>query len=399
MFQTTIPGELPQTLGLCPQHIRHLMTVLQTEVTRQSLPGAVALIARHGKLALFESVGVLDPASGTAMPPDAIFRIYSMTKPVVSVAAMMLMEQGKLQLSNPVSHYLPEYAAQQVASLVGGTVQLQAVHQLATIQDLLRHTAGLTYEFMGSNAVQRQYTQARIGSRGRSNAEFSQTLAALPLMFEPTSVWEYSRATDVLGRVLEVISGQALGAYLEEHIFKPLGMIDTGFSVPKQNQGRIAEPFARDPQGGLHKRLIDVRQATPMESGGDGLVSTAMDYARFLQFMLNKGELDGVRLLSPRTVDFMTVDHLGAIPVNGGSSRDLLPIGYGFGLGFAVRRDVSQADVPGSVGSYFWGGMAGTTFFVDPAADLFACLMLQAPNQREYYRRLFRNLVYATLLD
>ncbi len=399
MFQTTIPSALPQTLGLCPQGIRHLVTVLQAEVTRQSLPGAVALIARHGKLALFESVGALDPASGTAMPLDAIFRIYSMTKPVVSVAAMMLMEQGKLQLSNPVSHYLPEYAAQQVASLVGGTVQLQAVHQRATIKDLLRHTAGLTYEFMGSNAVQRQYAQARIGSRGRSNAEFSQTLAALPLMFEPASVWEYSRATDVLGRLLEVISGQVLGVYLEERIFKPLGMADTGFSVPKQDQGRIAEPFARDPQGGLQMRLIDVREATPMESGGGGLVSTALDYARFLQLMLNKGELDGVRLLSPRTVDFMTVDHLGTIPVNSGSSRDLLPLGHGFGLGFAVRRDLGVVEVPGSVGSYFWGGMAGTTFFVDPAADLFACLMLQAPNQREYYRRLFRNLVYATLPD
>jgi len=399
LFQTHTRGESLQTLGLCQQRIRHLMAVLQDEVARQRLPGAVALIARHGKLALFESVGMLDPAAGTLMPLDAIFRIYSMTKPVVSVAAMMLMEQGKLLLSNPVSHYLPEYAAQQVASLVGGTVQLQAVHQLATIQDLLRHTAGLTYEFMGSNAVQRQYAQARIGSRGRSNAEFSQTLAALPLMFEPASVWEYSRATDVLGRVLEVISGQTLGTYLDEHIFKPLGMTDTGFSVPEQDLGRIAEPFGRDPQGGLQMRLIDVRQATPMESGGGGLVSTAMDYARFLQFMLNKGELDGVRLLSPRTVDFMTADHLGPIPVNSGSSRDLLPLGHGFGLGFAVRRDLSVVDLPGSVGSYFWGGMAGTTFFVDPAAELFACLMLQAPNQREYYRRLFRNLVYATLLD
>jgi len=399
LFQTTIPGELPQTLGLCPQRIRHLMTVLQTEVARQRLPGAVALIARHGKLALLESVGVLDPALGTAMPLDAIFRIYSMTKPVVSVAAMMLMEQGKLLLSDPLAHYLPEYAAQQVASLVGGKVQLHAVQQLATIQDLLRHTAGFTYEFLGSSAVQRQYAQARIGSHRRSNAEFSHALAALPLMFDPASVWEYSRATDVLGRVLEVISGQALGVCLEERIFKPLGMTDTGFSVPKQDQGRLAEPFARDPEGGLQMRLIDVRQATPMESGGGGLVSTAIDYARFLQLMLNKGELDGVRLLSPRTVDFMTADHLGTIPVNSGSSRELLPLGHGFGLGFAVRRDLGQADVPGSVGSYFWGGMAGTTFFVDPAANLFACLMLQAPNQREYYRRLFRDLVYATLLD
>ena len=224
-------------------------------------------------------------------------------------------------------------------------------------------------------------------------------MAGLPLMFEPGSLWEYGRATDVLGRVLEVASGQTLGAYLQAQIFKPLGMIDTGFSVPAQDQHRIAEPFARDPDGGLQMRVIDVREVPAMESGGGGLASTATDYARFLQFMLNRGELDGVRLLGPRTVDFMTADHLGDIPVNGGASRALLPRGHGFGLGFAVRKELGVAPVPGSVGSYFWGGMAGTTFFVDPAEDLFACLMLQAPNQREYYRMLFRDLVYATLVD
>ncbi len=394
-----LPVANPDSLGLCPQRTRRLVDVLQVEVDRQRLPGAVVLIARHGKLALFESLGALDPALGTPMVRDAIFRIYSMTKPIVSVAAMMLMEQGKLLLSDPVSKYLPEYAAQTVATLVDDAVRLCAVQQPATIQDLLRHTAGLTYEFMGSSSVQRQYAQSRIGSRSRSNAEFSHVMAGLPLMFEPGSLWEYGRATDVLGRVLEVASGQTLGAYLQAQIFKPLGMIDTGFSVPAQDQHRIAEPFARDPDGGLQMRVIDVREVPAMESGGGGLASTATDYARFLQFMLNRGELDGVRLLGPRTVDFMTADHLGDIPVNGGASRALLPRGHGFGLGFAVRKELGVAPVPGSVGSYFWGGMAGTTFFVDPAEDLFACLMLQAPNQREYYRMLFRDLVYATLVD
>ncbi len=394
-----LPVANPDSLGLCPQRTRRLVDVLQAEVDRQRLPGAVVLIARHGKLALFESLGALDPALGTPMVRDAIFRIYSMTKPIVSVAAMMLMEQGKLLLSDPVSKYLPEYAAQNVATLVDDAVRLCAVQQPATIQDLLRHTAGLTYEFMGSSSVQRQYAQSRIGSRSRSNAEFSHVMAGLPLMFEPGSHWEYGRATDVLGRVLEVASGQTLGAYLQAQIFKPLGMIDTGFSVPAQDQHRIAEPFARDPDGGLQMRVIDVQEVPAMESGGGGLASTATDYARFLQFMLNRGELDGVRLLGPRTVDFMTADHLGDIPVNGGASRALLPRGHGFGLGFAVRKELGVAPVPGSVGSYFWGGMAGTTFFVDPAEDLFACLMLQAPNQREYYRMLFRDLVYATLVD
>jgi CubicO group peptidase (beta-lactamase class C family) len=373
--------------------------VLQAEVDRQRLPGAVAVIARHGKLALFESLGRLDPTTGVAMPRDAIFRIYSMTKPIVSVAVMMLVEQGQLLLNEPVAKYLPEFGSQKVADLVDGAVQLTATRRAATIQDLLRHTAGLTYEFMGSAPVQRQYAQNRIGSRTRTNAEFSHQLAALPLMFEPGTVWEYGRATDVLGRLIEVVSGQTLGRYLKEHIFQPLGMLETWFSVPAQHHARIAEPFARDPDGGVQMRMIDVRDDAAMESGGGGLASTATDYARFLQFMLNKGELDGVRLLGPRTVAYMIADHLGDIPVNSGASRELLPPGHGFGLGFAVRKNLGVATVPGSVGTYFWGGMAGTTFFVDPAEDLFAILMLQAPNQREYYRMLFRNLVYATLLD
>ncbi len=374
------------------------MSVLQSEVQRKRLPGATALIARHGRLALFEAVGALDPALGTPMPRDAIFRIYSMTKPIVSVAVMLLMERGKLLLSDPVSKHLAEYSEQKVAEVVDGSTKLRAANQAATVQDLLRHTAGMTYEFMGAAPVQRQYAQARIGSRKHNNAEFSMALAALPLLVEPGTAWEYSRATDVLGRLVEVVSGQSLGVFLKAELFEPLGMIDTGFSVPALDHGRIAEPFADDPEGGLQMQVIDVREEVVMESGGGGLVSTATDYARFLQFMLHQGELDGVRLLGPRTVAFMTADHLGELPVNRGMSRDLLPKGYGFGLGFAVRKTPGVATTPGSIGSYYWGGMAGTTFFVDPAEDLFAILMLQAPNQREYYRLLFRDLVYASLL-
>ena len=389
----------PAEVGLCPDRLQRMLSVLQADIDRGHLPGAVALVVRRGKVALFESLGQQDPTIGSVMTRNAIFRIYSMTKPIVSVAAMMLMEQGKLLLSDPVAKYLPEFATQKVAVMVDGVVQLQAVKQMATIQDLLRHTAGLTYEFMGSAPVQRQYAQVRIGSREHSNAEFCHELAALPLMFEPGTVWEYGRATDVLGRVIEAVSGQTLGAYLEAAIFTPLGMTETWFTVPPEHHHRIAEPFARDPDGGVQMRVVDVREDAAMESGGGGLASTAMDYARFLQFMLNKGELDGVRLLGPRTIDFMTADHLGNISINKGASHDLLPPGHGFGLGFAVRKDLGVASVPGSVGTYFWGGMAGTTFFVDPAEDLFACLMLQAPNQREYYRMLFRNLVYGALVD
>ena len=395
----TLKTDTPDKLGLSSGRLERLMAVLQDEVDRKRLPGAVAVVARHGKMALFNSVGQLNPVTGEAMHRDARFRIYSMTKPIVSVAAMMLMEQGRLLLSDPVSRYLPEFAQQLVAMQAGDMLQQVPVQRAATVHDLLRHTAGMTYEFLGSSPVQRQYAQLRAGSRQSNLTEFTRQLASVPLMFEPGSVFEYSRATDVLGRVIEVISAQPLQDFLRDSIFEPLGMLDTSFNVPAQFHGHIAEPFARDPEGGVQMRVIDVRAEALLASGGGGLVSTAPDYARFLQFMLNRGELDGVRLLGPHTVDFMTTDHLGNIPVAAGGSSALLPAGHGFGLGFAVRKHLGVAAVPGSPGTYFWGGLAGTTFFVDPVLNLFAILMLQAPNQREYYRMLFRNMVYAAVLD
>ena len=385
-----LPQAQPADVGLCPERTQRLMDVLRREVDSGRLPGAVALIARKGQVALFDSVGVQDPASGAAMRPDSIFRIYSMTKPVVSVAVMMLLERGQLLLSDPVSQHLPEYAQQQVHTASG----LVPPTRSATVQDLLRHTAGLTYEFQGDSPVQRQYGEVKIASRERSNAEFSQTLAALPLQFQPGSVWAYSRATDVLGRLVEVISGKTLGQFLQQEIMEPLGMVDTGFAVPPAQHHRIAEPFVKDPDGGELMKIFDPKQVAAMQSGGGGLMSTALDYARFLQFMRNKGELNGVRLLGPHTVDFMTADHLGGIPVDGA----ILPPGHGFGLGFAVRTAQGVSSLPGSVGMYYWGGIAGTAFFIDPALDMYALLLIQAPNQRDYYRPLFRDLVYAALL-
>lgn len=387
---TSLPHAPPTEVGLCPERTQRLMDVLRREVASGRLPGAVAMIARRGQVGLLEAVGQQDPATGTPMKTDSIFRIYSMTKPVVSVAVMVLVERGQLILSDPVSRWLPEYAHQQVATAQG----LEPVRQEATVQDLLRHTAGLTYEFLGDSSVQRQYGAVKIASRERTNAEFSQTLAAVPLQFQPGTVWAYSRATDVLGRLVEVVSGQGLGAFLQAEIFGPLGMVDTGFAVPPEHHHRIAEPFAHDPDGGVPMKVLEPRQVPAMEGGGGGLMSTAMDYARFLQCLRNRGELEGVRLLGPHTVDYMTADHLGSIPADG----TLLPPGHGFGLGFAVRTHLGLSPVPGSVGLYYWGGIAGTTFFVDPALDMYAMLMIQAPNQRDYYRPLFRDLVYAALL-
>lgn len=380
--------------GFCPQRLQRLVDVLQDETHRGRLPGAVALVSRHGQPVLCTALGLQDPATQAPMTVDSIFRIYSMTKPLVSVAVMMLVEQGRVLLSDPVEKYLPEFARPQVAVERDGAVQLHNAVQPPTVQDLLRHTAGLTYEFLGDASVQRQYGAVRMASRERSTAEFSRVLAGLPLMYQPGTVWEYSRATDVLGRLVEVLSGQTLGDCLQQCILGPLGMVDTGFFVPPEKHHRIAEPFAHDPDGGVPMAVLEPRQVPAMESGGGGLMSTAHDYARFLQCLLNRGTLDGVRLLGPHTVDFMTSDHLGDIPAHG----TLLPPGHGFGLGFAVRTSKGIAPVPGSVGLYYWGGIAGTTFFVDPAEDLFAVLMIQAPNQRDYYRPLFRDMVYAALL-
>ncbi len=401
MNRSVLPRALPADVGLDAQRLERLMAVLRADAERGRLPGGVALIARHGRIALHEAFGVQSPAptpvghTPAPMRTDSLFRIYSMTKPIVSVAAMMLVERGQLLLSDPVHRFVPAFAATQVAVEQGGAVTLRAPARPATVQDLLRHTAGLTYEFLGASHVQRAYVQARMNSRERTNAELCDQLAALPLMFDPGAVWEYSRATDVLGRVIEVAAGQTLGDMLRDEIFAPLGMTDTAFRVPEAQWHRIAEPFAHDPDGGVPYKVFDPRVAARLELGGGGLMSTTRDYARFLQMLLNRGELDGVRLLSPATVDFMTADHLGNIPIHGA----LLPPGHGFGLGFAVRRSAGEAAVPGSVGLYYWGGIAGTTFFVDPAQDLFAMLMIQAPNQRDHYRELFRNLVYATLTE
>jgi CubicO group peptidase (beta-lactamase class C family) len=392
---TELPHSPPADLGLCPERTRRLVTALQAEVDRAYLPGAVVLLARHGRIVLHEAVGRLDPARDQPMTRDAIFRIYSMTKPVVSVAVMMLVEQGRLLLTDPVARHLPEFAGQQVAHERNGSVELHPVAQAATVQDLLRHTAGLTYEFLGNAHVQRLYAQANIGSRERSNAAFSETLAALPLYHQPGTRWGYSRATDVLGRLIEVLTGQTLGQHLQTAIFEPLGMVDTAFVVPASAHARIAEPFAHDPDGGIPMRVLDPRKAAALEAGGGGLMSTSADYARFLQFLLNRGTLNGTRLLGRHTVEHMTADHLGPIPTD----DPLLPPGHGFGLGFAVRTHAGVSAMPGSIGTYHWGGIAGTTFFVDPAEDFFGILMTQAPNQRDPVRNLFRNLAYATLVE
>jgi CubicO group peptidase (beta-lactamase class C family) len=377
-----------------PRGLATLRATLQSHIDKGRIPGAVVVVAQAGSVEMFEPLGQQDPQAGTPMRTDAIFRIYSMTKPLVSLGALMLAEEGALALADPVSKYLTEFANPKVAVEEGGRIaRTEPARREMTVHDLLRHTSGLTYEFLGSNAVQREYQAVEITDRSRTNREFCKVLAALPLQDEPGSCWQYSRATDVLGAVLEVASGQTLGGFLSERIFEPLGMKDTAFAVPRQNWLRVAEPFALDPDSGNPVTMLDAREVPAYESGGGGLMSTAEDYLRFLQLMRNKGFHPGTRLASRKTIEWMTSDHLGSIP----AKDDLLLPGYGFGLGFAVRTHAGLAPQPGSVGQYFWSGIGGTSFFVDPAEDVFAMLLTQAPNQRIFFRNLFRHLVYAAL--
>ena len=396
MTSWPLPAAVPEEIGLSSARLARLSAVLRGEIERGRVPGVVALIARRGRLAYFESFGKRDPAAGGPMPKDAIFRIYSMTKPITSVAAMMLWEEGRFLLSDEIGKYLPELAHLEVAvERDGGTMERVPAARAVTIQDLLRHTSGLTYEFRGPGAVQKMYMSAKVYSRAQSSADQVATLSKLPLLHQPGTRWEYSRSTDVIGRLVEVLSGMRLSEFFERHILAPLGMADTAFHVPPRHHARLAESFALDPDSGGAVQLLEVRSAPNFESGGGGLVSTAGDYARFLQMLLNGGTLDGTRLLSRKTIELMTADHLG--PITG--APDLLLPGHGFGLGFAVRLQAGIAHVPGSIGQYFWGGLAGTTFWVDPAEQLFALMLIQAPGQRDYFRTLFRDLVYSAFDD
>lgn len=386
----------PEQLGICPERLGRLDQAIEAEIASGKLPGAVITIARRGRLAHAKAYGRLDPQQAAPMTRDAIFRIYSMTKPVVSVALMMLVEQGRLLLTQPVSTWLPELAAPQVLEdgegLSGSRVP--AVRPI-TVYDLLRHTAGFTYNFMGTAPIHVAYGKARLFARGLTSADFTRALAELPLVGQPGASWAYSHATDVVGRIIELITGQSLGEHLQQAIFGPLGMVDTAFHVAPSQHHRIAEPYSTDPDTGVPIRVFDVRQPAAHEMGGAGLTSTAADYARFMEMMLCGGALDGVRLLGPKTVRQMTSDHLGDIPISG----DLLGRGHGFGLGFAVRLADGLAPGAGSAGQYFWSGLAGTSFFIDPKEQLHAQLLIQQPGRRDHYRQLFRELVYAALVE
>ena len=389
-----LPQAKPESIGLSSARLQKLSDAFKREVDKGTLPGATVMVARKGQIGWFDAIGRQSPADSRPMAHDTIFRIFSMTKPIVSVGIMMLVEDGQLLLAEPVAKFIPEFARQKVGIENHGKLELVDVQRPMTVQDLLRHTSGITYDHTGNDMVQQLYRESRLRSRKITNAEHAAMVAELPLVCQPGAEWNYSRSTDILGRIIEVVSGKTLGAYLTERILAPLEMTETAFHTGEENAHRLAEAFPTDPWSGEDVKLFNMLEKPAMESGGGGLVSTTMDYARFCQMLLNKGSLDGERIIGRKTLELMASDHLSAqVKIKG----DLVPAGHGFGLGFAVRRQAGIAPFLGSAGQFFWSGMAGTFFWIDPQEDLFAVFMMQGPGQRQYTRTLVRDLVYAAV--
>jgi CubicO group peptidase (beta-lactamase class C family) len=389
-----LPEGKPEALGLSPSRLQVMSDAFRREIDKGTIPGATIMVARGGQIGWFEAIGRQNPADSRPMTHDTIFRIFSMTKPIVSVGIMILLEEGHFLLDDPVAKFIPEFSNLRVGVETSGKLNLVPLQRPMTIQDLLRHTSGLTSDTTGNGLVQQLYQRSGLRNRKISSAEFVKMIAELPLICQPGAEWNYSRSTDVLGRIIEIVSGKHLGAFLTERILAPLHMSETGFFTGEEAAGRIAEPFPADPWTGAKVQFFDPLEKPVMESGGGGLVSTTMDYARFCQMLLNGGTLEGERLIGRKTLELMASDHLDPTVKIGGS---LLTPGHGFGLGFAVRTHSGIASFPGSVGQFFWSGMGGTFFWIDPKEDLFAVFMSQGPNQRIYTRTLVRNLVYAAL--
>jgi CubicO group peptidase (beta-lactamase class C family) len=398
-----LPTTPPKSVGLSKERLDRITEALKAGIAKGDIPGATLLISRRGKVAYFEAMGSLDPEKKTPMTKEAIFRIYSMTKPITTVAAMMLFEEGKLALADPVAKYIPAFKEVKVGEEKPGpdgkpTLDLVAPKRAMTIQDLMRHSSGLTYGFFGEGLVKKAYIEAKLGDGDPTTAEFVDRLAKLPLVYHPGTTWDYSQSTDVLGRVVEVVTGKPLSQALKAMLLDPLGMTDTSFYVTDPaKQGRIAEPFASDRAIGAGANVNDPRVAMKYESAGGGMVGTTADYARFLQMLANGGTLDGKRYLSPSTIAYMASDHMGDVVKRG--PYDLLGPGYKFGLGFGVRTDTGLAPYSGSAGDFYWGGAGGTAFWVDPKEKMFVVFMMQAPNKRLVYRVMLRNMVYAAIAE
>ncbi|CAN5887742.1 serine hydrolase domain-containing protein [soil metagenome] len=385
----------PEEVGLSSAQLRRIEAATQQNIADGLMPGAVMLVARRGKVAWISVQGKRAPDSDDAMKFDSIFRLYSMTKPLVSIALMQLVEEGKLQVSDPVAKFLPEMGKMKVGTEV--TVDGQARLRLSdperqmTVQDLLRHTAGLTYGNRGTSLVNKAYVEARIGDRTATVEEMVQRLSGVPLLFTPGARWEYSVAVDVQGRLIEVLTGKKLGEALAERVLQPLGMVDTSFQVPAAKVARVAQP-GQKPNGPPMTPRFKVDDGAKFEGGGGGLVGTTEDYLRFTLALANGGAFQGKRIIGRKTLDFMTADHVG--------NRPGRPEGFGFGLGFEVHTKIGESALMGSVGEYGWSGAAGTTFWIDPKEQLIGIYMVQASDgDTRTLRNQFRTMVQAAIID
>jgi CubicO group peptidase (beta-lactamase class C family) len=408
-----LPQLAPGDIGLSKERLDRIRVAMEREIAQNRLAGGIGLIARHGKVGYFEIYGSADKESGRPMQKDAIFRIYSMTKAVTGVAVMALYEDGRFALADPVSRYLPEFAEMKVAvertdPLSGKRVlsHLVPAERPITILDLLRHTSGFNYSGPHDEKGTLVYQQRGLNAAGGLDiplSEFVKRLAQAPLVHQPGTIWDYSFSMDVLGRLVEVVSGQTLDQFFGERIFKPLRMVDTGFYVPQEKWGRLVTLYELNPDGTIKPAAAAAQEAAKKKPmllmGGAGLMSTAMDYARFVQMLLNGGQLDGVRILGPKTVELMRSDVLGALPkVEIPGFPGFPPRGYGFGLTFAVNRGPAQTGSIVSQGEYNWGGAAGTIFWIDPQEQMVGVLMIQTMLDLTK-GTLFKQLAYQAIVE
>ena len=391
---------IPEEHGMSSARLERMSAVLQVEIEKTQTPGAALLILRHGRVVHEAAFGFRDRVAGTQMQRDSIFRIHSMTKPIVSAAALILLEEGKLLLTDPVHRFIPAFADVQVAIMNDEQTKilhLEALQRPMTIQDLLRHTSGLTGTTYGADTVLRQmYRDVWRQGDDLNNEDYANRIAQLPLNAQPGSQWEYGISTTILGRVIEVISGMSLGEFLQDRIFDPLDMNDTGFAVREDQLERVAQGFEPE-TGGYPSYLSDATKTPALENGAGGLWSTLYDFAKFSQLILNGGELGNVRILGTKTVQLMTADHLG--PEVAPGPLYLPGPGHGFGLGFAVRLTDGNSGHLGSKGELRWGGWAGTQFWIDPTEQLICIWMIQDVPNSGRYRWLFKNLVYQAIVD
>lgn len=394
----------PEKVGFSTDRLGRIHPVMQAYVDQKKLPGVITLVSRRGKVVHFERFGLMDIESNKPMQADTIFRIYSMTKPITSVAMMMLYEEGRFQLDDPISKFIPAFADVKVFGKTNdGKIKLSDLEREITIHDLMTHTSGLTYASLEASPVAAMYQEAGLLNRERTLQENIQELVKLPLVNQPGTVWRYSVSTDVLGHLVELIADMPFDAFLEQWIFAPLHMTDTGFYVPKEKIDRFAALYSPADNGRLEltdpPATGEYSKPPSLFSGGGGLVSTTTDYVQFAQMVLNGGELDGTRLLGRKTIEFMTTNHIPDQLMPLQVAHDWVLHGYGYGLGFGVIMNVAQSQVLGSSNTYGWGGAASTHFWIDPKEELLGVIMTQfSPIYYYPIEQQFKVLTYQAMI-